>query len=98
MPLKPAKLSDEDDQKFSGLLRAAYDDYKAARLLFNNDLLHPACIMANTCIEKELKARLMLLGIKSKFSHNSEKLLDKLQESDPTMALKIDKGFLKLFN
>lgn len=81
---------------FAGYISAAYDDYQAARLLFNNDLLHPAAIMANTCLEKELKARLMILDVKFKKLHRTDELWHALRKVDTQTASSINIEFLQM--
>jgi len=79
-PLALPQLSTSDSKKIIGLKTMAYKDYIAARSLLNNNFLHQAVFLINTCIEKELKAYLFALGIETKKIHDSAKLLKRISE------------------
>ncbi|GAA4944242.1 hypothetical protein GCM10023314_16540 [Algibacter agarivorans] len=67
-------------KRFLGFLGDSYRDYLAARILFNNNQLIQACCLANTSIEKFLKALIDSEGNKPKFTHNLIDLLSKIEK------------------
>lgn len=78
-----------------GLKDSSYKDYVAARILFLNDQLHQAAILANTCIEKEIKSYLYTQEVTIKGVHDSSKLLNLFRHHDPKTADKLNSDFLK---
>jgi HEPN domain-containing protein len=74
---KNIQISAEQYLKMTGLFNIAYKDFLAARVLFNNDQLYRAVILANTSIEKYFKVYLALQG-KSVKTHNVSKLFEHL--------------------
>lgn len=52
------------DLKIQSFLKVGYDDYLSARILINHKLLLQGTILANTSIEKYLKAILIFKGVK----------------------------------
>ena len=87
-----------DAKRLVGLKISAYEDYLAARVLFNSNLLTPACYLANTCIEKELKAYLEIRGYKTPDRHNSFDLYTMIDNRIKDHNIKIDKGFLRILS
>jgi len=79
-----------------GLKNSSYKDYIGARILFLNDQLHQAAILANTCIEKEIKSFLYAIGIPHKDNHDTFKLLNLLSRHDADTAEKINSDFVKV--
>ena len=59
---KPIQLSRDiggtDKKEIGGLLYVGYEDYYSSRMLFLNGMLLQGCFLANTAIEKLLKAML----------------------------------------
>ena len=49
--------------KIQSFLKVGYDDYLSARILINHKLLLQGTILANTSIEKYLKAILIFKGV-----------------------------------
>ncbi|MEP6645790.1 MAG: HEPN domain-containing protein [Saprospiraceae bacterium] len=78
-----------------GFLHNSFSDYKAARLLFLNGHDVQACFMANTSIEKLLKARLAFDDIEFKKNHDCNKLLTLVEEVSEFIKGKINREFLK---
>lgn len=79
-----------------GLIDNAYREYLAARVLFDNMLLQPACIMANTAIEKSLKIPLLISGkYNGNKSHDVFALFNILKRGIPELENLINSDFLK---
>jgi HEPN domain-containing protein len=85
-------------KKLFGLKVMAYKDYLAARVLFNNNMLPQACIYANTCIEKEIKAYLFALVVKFGKDHNTISLYNRLFNNKKEVAEKLNKNFISIIN
>lgn len=83
-------------KRLTGLKNSSYKDYIGARVLFLNNQLHQAAILANTCIEKELKACLYTLGSDSNIQHDSFKLLNMLREKEQNVYNKLNPDFIKV--
>jgi HEPN domain-containing protein len=69
----------------------------AARVLFNNDQLYRAIILANTSIEKYFKVYLEMQG-KSAKTHNVTDLFEYCKKFDPTLETKINNEFIELIS
>ncbi|NCI45667.1 HEPN domain-containing protein [Sediminibacterium soli] len=84
----------EDAKRIIGLKTEAVSDYIAARVLFNNNCLKQACLLANTALEKELKAWLEAAGTKVTIHHETDKIF-KLIKPQKQSELNINVSFLK---
>jgi HEPN domain-containing protein len=86
------------DLKILSFLKVGYDDYLSARILINHKLLLQGTILANTSIEKYLKAILIFKGVKltGKENHMTTILLEKLIGFDNKLYSQIDKSFIEL--
>lgn len=92
-------LNEIENKKVVGLKGMAYKDYVAARLLLQNDMLHQAAFLINTCIEKELKAYLFASGISVKRNHDTEKLIDRVSQIESVNWVgDINLDFIKVIN
>lgn len=89
-------LSKNEIAKISSFLSTGYDDYLAARILINHDLLSQGTILANTSIEKFLKAILTIKGDKFKFTHKTTVLMEELIGFDDELYSKINKEYVNL--
>jgi HEPN domain-containing protein len=86
--------SNEQIKQMAGLKMTAFREYMSARILFNKGLLQPACILANTCIEKELKVCLIAAGIEKKLRHDSLALFEEFESVAPEMCKLFNKDFI----
>lgn len=81
-----------------GLLTQSYEDYRSARILFNNGELVSATFLSCTAIEKLLKAILMIYEINFPWIHNPYDLYIKLK-NQTSFAAEINEEYLKsLYN
>ncbi|MCL5128596.1 HEPN domain-containing protein [Algibacter sp. L4_22] len=79
-----------------GYLSESYRDYLAARILFNNNQLIQACSLANTTIEKFLKALISTSKKKVKWRHNLSELLIDIKEYDLDLYHSLNTDFLNV--
>lgn len=86
----------EKAKRLIGLKSSAYKDYLSARILFNNNVLHQACIYTNTCIEKELKAYIIALGLDCKIKHESFKLYNLLSRHRKEVTDQLKPDFIRV--
>ena len=91
---KPLEL--KQALKILGFLKTGYDDYLAARILINHNLLLQGVFMANTAIEKHLKAILIYKGDNFKFTHKTTALLEEIKEFDDKLYQQFDIPYLAL--
>jgi HEPN domain-containing protein len=90
-------MTTQQFKQLVGYKDTAYKDYKAARVLFNLLCLQQACIFANTCIEKEIKACLLLHGVSSK-SHDIFNLYNQLLRLLPNLNKELNRDFIKVIS
>lgn len=88
-------VNSKDFQKIQGYKTSAYEEYKAARTLFNTEQLKQACILANTAIERELKVFLLYFG-KPSASHDVFDLYNKAVRISPGLRQLVNPEFIKL--
>ena len=71
-----------DKKEIGGLLYVAYEDYVSARILLLSGSLMNGCILANTSLEKLLKALIFYCGENNlkKYQHRAHQLLDDLNK------------------
>lgn len=74
--------------------RLADEDYIASRILYLNNKLVPATCLANTAIEKYLKALLILNGVNFKWTHDIPDLCKDLAKNG--LFLKLNKEYLEI--
>lgn len=97
-PLGKREVPASTGKKLIGLKTIGYKDYLASRVLFNSNLLHQACIYANTCIEKEMKAYLFAMNIDFGKNHDTMNLYNLLYRNKKNTAEEINKDFIKILN
>ncbi|MDM5264835.1 HEPN domain-containing protein [Bacillus wiedmannii] len=90
-------ISQEKFSKVHGFFNIAYQDYLAARTLFNQDQLYRAIILANTAIEKYFKVFLAMQG-RSLRTHNVSKLFKAVKEFDSRLKNIINNEFIELIS
>lgn len=91
--------SPDEAKKILKWLRWADNDYIAARLLLEKDLITQGVILANTAIEKYLKSLLVLLGKewpKGSKGHNTNKLFNLV--SRDIKGISLNKEFINLLH
>lgn len=84
--------------RLRGLLSNAYSDYISSRILFNEGKLREGCILANQCLEKQMKAYIEAHNEKENNSHHTVKLLNTMVHHKYPIAEKINKDFIKVLN
>lgn len=90
------EFSKEDGLKLVSFLTTGYDDYLSARILINNGLLLQGAILANTAIEKCLKAIVTFMEGKLKYSHKTTLLLEAIKDFDTKLYNQINQPFVAL--
>lgn len=86
-------------KRIVGLLFNAYQDYLSARVLFNANMLMPACCLANQALEKQMKAIIEVPpGTRENSSHDTVALLNTLLRIKPEIAPNIKKEYFKALN
>lgn len=86
-------------KRINGLLFNAYQDYLSARVLFNSDMLMPACCLANQALEKQMKAVIEVPnGVRENSSHDTVALLNMLIRVKPEIKHKLNKEYFKALN
>jgi len=90
---KITKLSDA--LRLIGYLKSSFDDYISARILFNNNKLIQGCCLANTAIEKYLKAFIYFRGNTIKAKHDLKKLFPSIKNFAPDVYQKLNTEFLE---
>lgn len=81
-------------QNIVGYIAMSFDDYIAARILFNNNKLLQACILANTAIEKYFKALMAAQGEKPFGMHDITKQLPFIDDKYPGIYANLNIEFL----
>jgi HEPN domain-containing protein len=81
-----------------GWIRWAETDYLGARILPLTDLLVQGSALANTAIEKFLKALFLHSGVPAPHGHNAERFYRDLKTQVPGCGLDLNVEFLKLIN
>nr|WP_315020195.1 HEPN domain-containing protein [uncultured Aminipila sp.] len=96
---KYTEINEEQFKQISGFLNIAYKDYLAARTLLNNGLLYRGIIIANTAVEKYLKAYCLVQGSKKK-SHNAIKLYNEIKKNEPDLVIcnSINSDFIEMIS
>lgn len=77
-----------------GYISMSFSDYIAARILFNNNKLQQACILANTAIEKYFKALTAAQGRKPFGGHEITKQLPFIEDKYPVIYKNLNIEFL----
>lgn len=77
-----------------GYISMSFSDYIAARILFNNNKLQQACILANTAIEKYFKALTAAQGRKPFGGHEITKQLSFIEDKYPVIYKNLNIEFL----
>ncbi len=90
------EISRKEALKIQSFLKTGYGDYLASRILINHNLLLQGTILANTSIEKYLKAILTFKDDKFKFTHKTTVLLEELKDFDDKLYDQINKQFVNL--
>lgn len=90
------EFSRESGLKLASFLSTGYDDYLSARILINNGLILQGTILANTAIEKYLKAILTFMEGKLKYSHKTTFLLEEIKSFDTKLYNQINQPFVAL--
>lgn len=75
-------------------LSSSFGDYMAARILMIHNKLIQACVLANTAIEKFLKALIEANGKKSFGKHDINKLLLFIKNQYPRLHKKLNSEFI----
>lgn len=80
-------MNKEEKQYLQDWLTKAGDDYRAARLLLNNELplTAPACFHCQQAVEKYFKAYLIVQKIDFPKTHDVDHLLKLCNNSNPTI-------------
>lgn len=88
----------EQVRNILSFLSIAYKDYIASRVLFNNDLLSQACILANTAIEKYFKAIINVRNNKCSGHNVGGKLFRTVSNYDKKLGRALNKEFLQFLS
>lgn len=96
--LKLKKFERKDVLVLSAYLKNAYDDYIAARVLLNHNLILQGTILATTSIEKYFKAILTFKGDTVKHSHSLKGLLPSIKNFDKSLYEKLNLDFIELID
>lgn len=96
---KQAQFEQPQGKQLVGLKSSSYREYLSARILFNNHLFQQACFFANSCLEKELKAYLLVLKINfPKKEHDTSQLYSILNKHHDKFAQQMNGEFFKVLS
>lgn len=90
----------EDPQKTLAIrifLDTGFKDYLAARSLLNSgqpELVLPGAILASTCVEKHMKAILVVFNRLAPSEHLNKSILNSIKNCDPNLYSSLNESFL----
>jgi HEPN domain-containing protein len=88
-------IAGQEMRQINTFLFQSFEDYKTARILYNSGFAVPGCFLANTALEKVMKARLIFHRETPPKTHELKKLFKKVVRQDPGFNTKIKMDYLK---
>ncbi len=95
MAIAKRTISGQEMRQITTFLFQSFEDYKTSRILYNSGFAVPGCFLANTALEKVIKARLVFHGVIPPKTHELKKLFKRVLRYDPGFSSKIKMDYLK---